>query len=197
MDDTPLAVPDAPIFAEAADMLRQSAPPAVFNHSLRCFFLARAFARKRSIPFDEGDLYLVSLFHDLGLCPGHRRPRIPFTVSGAYELRRFLLAGGYGDERIGPLADAIRYHMLPFPKWSKGNLAGLIHVGAWMDVFGRKKRVIRPEVRRIEEQFPRYDLGAQICRCFLASTRSATAVWGLYLPDRVRLPTVGMPVKRK
>ena len=148
-------LPDTAVVVEARALLERAASPALYSHTLRTFMLARAFGRHRGTAFDEEDLCLAALFHDLGLCPGHRDPKLPFTCASSRAMRAFLAERSWPAERISPLMDAIDFHMQLFPRWSKGPVAGLLQVGAWMDATGRKRRAIAREAEAIAAAVPR------------------------------------------
>jgi hypothetical protein len=129
------------------------------NHSHRCFLFARAFALKNDIAFDEVGLFLVAMFHDLGL---HPRGTAHFEAKGAQALRSFLEKQGASRDRIEHLPDAISWHTGVLPVGSllfhpsAWNEARLFQRGAYADVFGveRQLGVPRTAAEAIRRAFP-------------------------------------------
>jgi HD domain len=147
--------PDTPIVKEAAQLARANLSAAIFQHSQRAFLLGKAYAEARRLAFDEEDLFLAALFHDLGLSESFANPRKAFTEIGADLVEQFLTR--HGDPSRGcALAEAIALHMQLLPRWSKGPVVGLLQVGAWMDASKlRSGSVGRAVIASIEAEFPR------------------------------------------
>lgn len=178
--------PDTPLVQEARVMLERAAPQQIVAHSLRCFLLGRAYGRKQRLDFDEEGLLLAALFHDLGLCEGNRNPKLPFPIVGSRALRDFLTERGVPAERIGPLAEAIDFHMQMVPKWQKGPTAGLLQVGAWMDITGLRQWSVSREARAITEAYPRGALRLSFYATVLRSIGSVGSCVGLLFPESYR-----------
>jgi hypothetical protein len=181
-----LALPDTRLVREARALIEAAAPPAIVNHSVRAYLLGKAYAARRAVEVDPEDLCLAALFHDLGLCAGQGDPGAPFTFASSRRLRAFLAERGVAPARAGPLADAIDYHMQLFPRWSKGPAAGLLQVGAWMDVTLRKRWSIRAEARAIARAFPRAGIDWRFPWALARSLRSPRACVGLLAPGWAR-----------
>jgi len=130
----PARLPDTKLVIEAASLVERALSPGVFNHSVRTYGLARAYAETKAISCDSEELALASLFHDLGTAPAYAHPGKPFTYASARALRLFAEERGVPPPRVEPMVDAIAFHMHLLPKWSAGPVAGLLQVGAWMDV---------------------------------------------------------------
>jgi hypothetical protein len=179
-------LPDTALVLEARGILERAAPPTLVQHSLRTFLLGRAYGRLRSIDYDEEGLLLAALFHDLGFCPEHRNRRLPFQVVGSRALREFLADQGTDPQRISPLVDAIDFHMQMWPRWSKGNAAGLLQVGAWMDVTGLRRWSVRHDARIIERAHPRHGIGFRFYGFLLGSFGSLGSCVGTMFPGSFR-----------
>src|SRR5688572_8463310 len=143
-----IELPRTPIIDAARELLDE-APPAVKNHSIRTFLLGRAYARKRGVELDEEALCVAALFHDMGLLPHHLDPQKPFTQTSSELLAEFLEDRSFPESNARVLRDAILLHMLPFPRWSRGPIAGLLQIGAWMDATGLRKWGVRQSAREI------------------------------------------------
>jgi hypothetical protein len=147
-------LPDTQLCREGLALARAALPQAIVDHSIRTFLLGRAYAKRRALSFDEEDLALGAIFHDLGLTK-RKESRAPFTRRSSEELREFLGTRGVLDERAQTIAEAIDFHMQLFPRWSRGNVVGLLQVGAWMDLARLRRFGVRREARIIERAYPR------------------------------------------
>ncbi len=179
-------LPDTSLVQEARGILERAASPTLVHHSLRTFLLGRAYGRARGLDYDEEGLLLAALFHDLGFCPEHRNGKLPFQVVGSRALRKFLADQGADPQRISPLVDAIDFHMQMWPRWSKGNEAGLLQVGAWMDVTGLRRWSLRHEARAIEHAHPRHGIGFRFYGFLFASFGSVGSCVGTMFPGSFR-----------
>jgi hypothetical protein len=175
------AFPDTSLLKEAMGLAERSLPAPILYHSQRVFLLGRAYAQARGLAFDEEDLLLAALFHDLGLTDSFADPRKAFTEIGADLLDEFMTR--HGDPARGQLlAEAIDMHMQLLPRWSKGPVVGLLQVGAWMDVSGlRARRVGRAHIERIEAAYPRSgfepEFQARLRRSFGSVRACARLIW--------------------
>ena len=175
-------LPDSALSKEARGILRRVAPPEILNHSVRIYLLGRAYAQRKNIDYDEEGLYLAALFHDLGLCPAYKNGSRPFQINGSHALQEFLVERHVPPERIPPLVEAIDFHMQLFPRWSKGNVAGLLQVGAWMDITKLRRWVVKDQVRAIEAEYPRLHLNRRFPRLVLDSIGGLHSCLGLLFP---------------
>ncbi|MCL4234805.1 MAG: HD domain-containing protein [Deltaproteobacteria bacterium] len=180
-----ISLPNTSLAREALIELRSGAPESLVNHSVRCYLLGREFAARRRLAFDEEGLFLAAAFHDLGLADGHRDRRGPFTAVGARTVREFLERHGEDPERADRLARAIAWHFQPLPTWKHGPEAGLLQVGAWMDVTGWRRRQIGTAAREVEQAYPRGDFFWKFPACLVRSFGSIASVWGLTVPPRM------------
>jgi hypothetical protein len=184
--ETLTRLPDTPLVREAQALLERAASRSLIDHSVRSFLFGRAYGRKHGIDCDEEDLLLAALFHDLGLCPDHRDPSVPFTIAGSRALRAFLAERGAAPGRIEPLVDAIDFHMQMRPRWASGPAAGLLQVGAWMDITGLRRRGMRDDARVIESAYPRDDIRTRFYGLLFGSFGSVGACIGTLFPGRYR-----------
>jgi hypothetical protein len=176
------ALPDSPLVAEATALVTPLLSGELLHHSLRAFHLGRAYAERRAMRFDEEGLLLAALFHDLGLTDALGDPTRPFTEVGAGRVRALLAA--HGDAARGArLAEAIALHMQLLPRWSRGEVAGLLHVGAWMEATGwRRGAVGRERIGEIERALPRGAFDGQFRGRVRRSLGSIRACVGLMFP---------------
>ncbi|HEY8072624.1 MAG TPA: HD domain-containing protein [Labilithrix sp.] len=176
-----MSLPDTALVREAQGIVGRALPAPILAHSLRTFRLAEAYARATSRQHDEEGLCLAALFHDLGLALG--APSLPFQVASSRALVHFLEERGVPAERITPLADAIDFHLALLPRWSLGAEVGLLQVGAWMDVYGLRRRRVREEAARIDAEHPRVGFSTAFHRALFASiVRAPLACVGMLAP---------------
>lgn len=179
-------LPDTPLVREAQALIERAEPQSLIDHNLRSFLFGRAYGRKQGIDFDEEGLLLAALFHDLGLSADHRDPNLPFTIVGSRALRAFLAERGVAPERIEPLVDAIDFHMQMRPRWASGGAAGLLQVGAWMDITGLRRWGMRGDARAIEAAYPRDNIRTRFYGFLFGSFGSVGACVGTLFPGRYR-----------
>jgi hypothetical protein len=180
------ALPDTALVREALVVARRALPASIVDHSRRTFLLAEAYAAACALDHDPEGLCLAAIFHDLGLGKETRVPGIAFTIASSREMTRFLEERQVPQERIAPLVEAIELHMQLFPRWSKGNVVGLLQVGAWMDVYGLRRGRISAEAAEIARAIPR-DGFAEVFNGALRSTLTTpTACLGLLFPKSFR-----------
>jgi hypothetical protein len=180
-----LGLPDTKLVTEALGAARHALAAPMLSHSVRAYLLATAYAKSTSRDHDDEGLCLAALFHDVGMSPSHRGAGA-FTLASSSALTSFLEARDVPRERIAPLVDAIDFHMQLFPRWSKGNVVGLLQVGAWMDVMGFRRARVRDDAKRIEELLPRDGFTSAFHRGLLSTLRSPSACLGLLFPESFR-----------
>jgi hypothetical protein len=183
-------LPDTSLVREALAVAKKALGPSLVEHSVRTFLLGHAYGKETGRVHDEEDLCLAAIFHDLGLAPEHHVAGSPFTFGGSRALASFLEERAVPRARIMPLVDAIDFHMQLLPRWSKGNVVGLLQVGAWMDVYGLRRGTVREEARRIAALHPREGFTAQFYRSFLRTLRTPAACLGLVFPGSFRRPAL-------
>ncbi|MCA9706077.1 MAG: HD domain-containing protein [Myxococcales bacterium] len=180
-------LPDTPLVREARGILERAAPSTLVAHSIRSFLYGRAYGRSHAMGCDDEEgLLLAALFHDLGFCPEHQDRRLPFQVVGSRALREFLSEQGTEPERISALVDAIDFHMQLLPRWSKGNTAGLLQVGAWMDITGLRRWGISSDARTIEGAYPRDGIRLRFYGFLFGSFGGVGSCVGTLFPGRYR-----------
>jgi hypothetical protein len=178
------AFPDTALVLEASKLASQTLSPGVLEHSRRTFLLGREYGQKRAMSFDEEGLLLAALFHDFGLADGIRDRKQAFTEVSASKLEEFL-HGRCETSRSSALAEAIELHMQLFPRWSRGPEAGLLQVGAWMDVVGLRRGTVGAEyVEAVESAHPKSGFTVEFHRRFLSSLGSFRACYRLVAPRK-------------
>lgn len=181
-----LRTPDTRLATEAEKIVRAALSPAFLNHSLRAFHLASAYAARKGVEHDDEGLYLAGLFHDVGFFEPYASGRRAFQLDSSRALRAFLEERRFPPERIAPLVDAIDFHLQLAPRWSKGNVAGLLQIGTWMDVTMLRRWAVREEAREIAAALPREGLDLAFPRLLWRSMRTLPSCMGLLSPARYR-----------
>lgn len=112
-----LALPSTPLADRASELIAQTLPPFLYNHSVRGFLFGRAAAAQQGLhpgtDYDEEVAYLISALHDIGLAEianGAQR----FELDGADYAARFLEENGMTDGRVDTVWDAIAAHTSGF-----------------------------------------------------------------------------------
>jgi len=175
-------LPDTQLVKEATRFAQGALTLPLLYHSQRVFLLGRAYAEARSVSFEEEDLLLAALFHDLGLSDALANPKKAFTEIGGDLILDLLTQ--HGDPARGRLlAEAIDFHMQLLPRWSKGPVVGLLQVGAWMDASGRRSRSVGVDrIAAVKEQYPRGEFEPEFRRRLRKSFGSFRACVRLVLP---------------
>lgn len=179
-----LDLPDTALIRPARATLERLAPAAIVQHSIRAFLYGAAYAKKKSLAFDEEGLALAAIFHDLGLAPELADTSKPFTFVSSKALRIYLEERNVDAHRINLLCDAIEQHMQLLPRFSRGTEVGLLQVGAWMDVTGLRAWAI--DRKPIARAHPRQGFDLLFPATLLRSIGSFRACAGLLFPANVR-----------
>ena len=178
----PLELPASAVVRDIEKAVRPILPDHLYLHSLRSYFLASAYAAKRRIPHDREGLCIAVLCHDLGLCPPYLDKSRPFTFGSAEAMLEHLAGHDVEEAKIEALRDAVVYHFQMFPKWSKGNEAGLLQIGTYMDVLGLRRWKIRAAASEIRSAYPSPGATLAFFKLVLGSLGSASSGLGLLCP---------------
>src|SRR5260370_40577562 len=76
-------VPDSKLAREATDLVRDTESPLLFNHSTRVYYFGSLAGKRRGLKFDPELLYLVAMFHDMGMTPHYSSKSDRFEVDRA------------------------------------------------------------------------------------------------------------------
>ncbi|WUL70908.1 HD domain-containing protein [Amycolatopsis sp. NBC_00345] len=167
-------IPDSKLATDAADFVRDTASPLLYDHSVRVFLFGALQGERRGLEFDAELLYVAALFHDVGLVAGHRTDR-RFELDGADEARRFLLAHDAHDdaaERARIAWTAIALHTTPeIPAHLEPEVA-LVTAGVEYDVLGIGYEDLGAEARAaVVEAHPRPEFKRRILAAFTDGIR--------------------------
>ena len=64
-----VTIPDTKLAQEATELVRDTEPSLLFNHSTRVYYFASLAGKRRGLKFDPELLYVAAMFHDMGLTP--------------------------------------------------------------------------------------------------------------------------------
>ncbi|HEY2062343.1 MAG TPA: HD domain-containing protein [Amycolatopsis sp.] len=170
-------IPDSKLATDAADFVRDTASPLLYDHSVRVFLFGALQGERRGVAFDAELLYVAALFHDIGLVDGHRTDR-RFELDGADEARRFLLAHDADNaadkaaERARIAWTAIALHTTPeIPAHMEPEVA-LVTAGVEYDVLGIGYADLSAEARAaVVAAHPRPDFKRRILAVFTDGIR--------------------------
>jgi hypothetical protein len=131
-----IAVPDSKLCREITELVRDTEPDLLFNHSSRVYYFGALTGLRRGLNFDRELLYAGAMFHDMGLTPRHSSPHDRFEVDGANAARDFLAARGIKPSDIDLVWAAIALHTTPGIPVYMHPVIALITAGVEMDVLG-------------------------------------------------------------
>jgi len=157
-----ISIPDSAIAVQATELARESSVPYLFNHVMRSYLFGALIGRLDGLQYDPELLYVAAVLHDLGLTNRFAGPR-RFEVEGAEAARAFLLTQGVSRDRADLVWDAIALHITFGTALSKGPEVALTHIGAGVDVVGRRLDELPPSsVEQVLAAYPRLGLKREI-----------------------------------
>lgn len=135
-----IELPDTPTVARALELVQQSMPVWLSQHSLRTWAWAALLAQRDALKPDTEVLAASCLLHDMALLPCDQ-PRASlrcacFAIDGGQRARRFLQVQGWSECRAHAVEDAICLHMNPHVPPGAGVEAHLLQQAEAMDVVG-------------------------------------------------------------
>jgi HD domain-containing protein len=125
---------DSKVAKEATQLLLESSPPYLFNHSVRTYLFGALLGKHAKSKWDEELLYLACMLHDLGLTERFADD-LPFEIAGAEAARKFLEEREVSTERAGIVWDGIAMHPSAIALYKRPEIA-LVAAGAAADVVG-------------------------------------------------------------
>jgi len=129
-------IPDSKLAREATELVRDTEPPLLFNHSARVYYFGSLAGNRRGLKFDPELLYIGAMFHDMGLTPQYGSQGDRFEVDGANSARAFLQQHSISQKDIDIVWTAIALHTSPgIPQYMHPVIA-LVTAGVEMDVLG-------------------------------------------------------------
>jgi HD superfamily phosphodiesterase len=131
-----VTVPDSKLAREARELVRETEPALLFNHSSRVYYFASLAGKGRGVKFDPELLYVAAMFHDMGLTPRYSSNSDRFEVDGANTARAFLLQHNISQPEIDTVWTAIALHTTPGIPQYMDPVVALLTNGVEMDVLG-------------------------------------------------------------
>jgi hypothetical protein len=129
-------VPDSTLAREATELVRDTEPTLLFNHSTRVYYFASLAGKRKGLMFDPELLYIAAMFHDMGLTPRYSSKSDRFEVDGANTARTFLRQHNIPQPDVDAVWTAIALHTTPgIPQYMHPVIA-LLTNGVEMDVLG-------------------------------------------------------------
>jgi hypothetical protein len=131
-----VGVPDSNLCKEITELVRDTEPDLLFNHSSRVYYFGALTGLRRALRFDRELLYAGAMFHDMGLTPKHSSQSERFEVDGANAARDFLKARNIAPNDIDVVWTAIALHTTPGIPVHMHPVIALVTAGVEMDVLG-------------------------------------------------------------
>jgi HD superfamily phosphodiesterase len=131
-----VTIPDSKLTREATELVRDTEPQLLFNHSTRVYYFGSLAGRRRGLKVDPELLYVGAMFHDMGLTPQYSSKADRFEVDGANTARDFLRRHNISQQEIDTVWTAIALHTTPGIPQYMHPVVALLTAGVEMDVLG-------------------------------------------------------------
>lgn len=131
-----IRIPDSKMARDATQLVRDTEPDLLFNHSTRAFLFGALTGERKQLKYDAELLYIGAMFHDMGLVPAYSSKTDRFEVDGANAARDFLNQYGIPEAEVDMVWDAIALHTTPGIPQHKKPVVALVTAGVEMDVLG-------------------------------------------------------------
>jgi hypothetical protein len=131
-----IGIPDSKLCNEITELVRDTEPELLFNHSSRVYYFGVLTGVRRGLRFDRELLYAGAMFHDMGLTPRHSSQTERFEVDGANTARDFLKGRDIAQSDIDLVWTAIALHTTPGIPVHMHPVIALVTAGVEMDVLG-------------------------------------------------------------
>src|SRR3979490_1656179 len=100
-------IPDSKLAGEVTELVRDTESPLLFHHSTRVYLFGALAGVRNRLKFDPELLYVVAMFHDMGLTEKHSSATETFEIDSATTARDFLRRQGRAEASIDIVWDAI------------------------------------------------------------------------------------------
>ncbi|GAA4228651.1 HD superfamily phosphodiesterase [Streptosporangium album] len=162
-----ITIPDSALAKEATELVRQAAPPLLYDHSRRVYLFGTLQGRRLGMEADPELLYVGAMFHDLGLTETYRRTDQRFELDGADEARRFLTSHGLPEADVRKVWEGIALHTTPEVPYRLEPEVALVTAGVETDVLGIGYAELSAEdVAAVTAAHPRPDFKREILAAF-------------------------------
>ena len=161
-----MPVPDSAVARRALELVGDSEPAFLVNHSIRSYAWAVALASVDNLEFDSEVLYVAALLHDIGLVPG-------FDTGGCFEFdggafgEQLAIGAGLAEGSARAVREAIELHMAAVVPPAARTESFLLSDSTGVDVRGRRLDEIPLTLApRVIEAFPRLQFKREFSRLF-------------------------------
>ena len=160
-------VPDSTLAAAATELVRDTTPELIYNHSRRVFLFGMLQSSAAGIAPDPELLYVAAMFHDLGLVPPYRGENQRFELDGADQARAFLTSNGLSKADAELVWTAIALHTTPEVPWRMSDVVAATTAGVETDVLGLRLPLLDDnDIRAVVAAHPRPDFKNRILQAF-------------------------------
>ena len=167
-----IRVPDSKLADEATELVRDTSPQLLFDHSRRVFLFGSLQGRRLGVVADPELLYVGAMFHDLGLTERYRESTQRFELDGADEARRFLTGHGIDEDSVRKVWTGIALHTTPEVPYRLEPEVALVTAGVETDVLGiNLHELAKEDVAGVTAAHPRPDFKRQILAAFTQGFR--------------------------
>src|ERR1700750_2869785 len=87
-----VTIPDSKLASEITELVRDTEPELLFNHSSRVYYFGALTGLRRGLPFAREFLSARAMFHDMGWTTEYSSQSERFEVDGPNAARDFLKA---------------------------------------------------------------------------------------------------------
>lgn len=159
-----IEIPKSSIVQVSQQLIKDSAPDWLLNHSFRTFYWAALLSLIEDQKIDYEILYIASLLHDLALTEKFAPPVGKcFAVHGAESALSFLQQNQYPSRQSMVVSDAIAMHLNSCIS-NQHTEAIALNRGAALDVVGAGLKNIAPEVlQTILQNYPLLQMKTCLC----------------------------------
>jgi hypothetical protein len=156
---------------DAVSACRDVQSESTIQHNFRTYLYASAFGRLDGIEYDPEALFVATMFHDQGayeIDPGGC-----FTLRGAEEAERLLLAAERDPRLAASAAQAVTLHLNPVVTVELGAEAHLLHEGVLLDAVGLRAWDLAPtDIDAVRTSHPRDGFSQEGARLLRAQARA-------------------------
>src|SRR6202041_2936569 len=100
-------VPDSKLAREATELVRDTEPSLLFNHSTRVYYFGSLAGKKRGLKFDPELLYIAAMCHHMGLTREYSSQYDRLEVDGANAAKTLLRQHNISQPEIDTVWTAI------------------------------------------------------------------------------------------
>lgn len=153
-----IIIPDSHIAVTSLEILESCAPKSLLHHSLRTYYWGCILAMQDGLRYDAELFYLMSLWHDMGLCKPYRfQDGVSkcFAVEGGRAAKEFITLHGTSSQAT-EVESAIINHLNLLVLPEDGIENHLLPAATTLDVVGTRLGELKPDViKAVLEKYPR------------------------------------------